>query len=108
MKRHLAKATGAVLIVLAAGTAYFLNSGTAQQPANQAEARLPAPERHAVQMIKEGRLIFRYDTFGDEEFWSDALKLNQAIVGKKLGGAANDGAALRARRVRDRGRRSRA
>ena len=37
-------------------------------------------------MIAEGRRIFRYDTFGDEAFWGDQLKLHQAIVGEKLGG----------------------
>jgi hypothetical protein len=37
-------------------------------------------------MIKEGRQIFRFDTFGDEAFWGDALKLHHAIIGAKLGG----------------------
>src|SRR4030095_7566189 len=38
------------------------------------------------QMIEEGRRIFRFDTFGDEAFWGDTLKLHQAIAGAKLGG----------------------
>ena len=33
-----------------------------------------------------GRQIFRGDTFGDERFWSDTLKLHQAIGGARLGG----------------------
>ncbi len=37
-------------------------------------------------MIEEGRRIFRFDTFGDEAFWGDALKLHQAIAGEKNGG----------------------
>lgn len=37
-------------------------------------------------MLEEGRRIFRYDTFGDEAFWGDTIKLNQAIAGQKLGG----------------------
>ena len=36
---------------------------------------------NANAMIEEGRQTFRYDTFGDEGFWSDALKLHQAIAG---------------------------
>jgi cytochrome c peroxidase len=40
----------------------------------------------AVAMIDEGRNTFRFDTFGDETFWGDALKLHRAIVGGKLGG----------------------
>jgi len=37
-------------------------------------------------MIEQGRRIFRYDTFGDEAYWSDKLKLHQAIQGSKFGG----------------------
>ncbi len=38
------------------------------------------------QMIEEGRQTFRFDTFGDEAFWGDMLKLHQAIEGAGLGG----------------------
>jgi hypothetical protein len=33
-----------------------------------------------------GRHTFRYDTFGDEAFWGDALHLHQSIQGAALGG----------------------
>ena len=33
-----------------------------------------------------GRNTFRFDTFGDEAFWGDALKLHQAIAGAANGG----------------------
>ena len=39
-----------------------------------------------VRMIDEGRRTFRFDTFGDEAFWGDTLRLHQAIEGKKFGG----------------------
>src|SRR5262249_52285356 len=42
--------------------------------------------RHAQAMIDEGRKIFRYDTFGSEAFWGDALQLHKAIAGEKNGG----------------------
>lgn len=38
------------------------------------------------QLIEEGRAIFRFDTFGDEIFWGDALQLHQAIAGEANGG----------------------
>jgi hypothetical protein len=38
------------------------------------------------QMVEEGRQIFRFDTFGDEVFWGDALQLHQAIAGSANGG----------------------
>jgi len=41
---------------------------------------------HAQQMLRQGRETFRFDTFGDEAFWGDTLKLHQAIEGAKLGG----------------------
>jgi hypothetical protein len=40
----------------------------------------------AARMIDEGRRTFRYDTFGDERFWGDTLKLHQAIAGEANGG----------------------
>ena len=42
--------------------------------------------RHAQATIDEGRKIFRYDTFGSEAFWGDALQLHKAIAGEKNGG----------------------
>jgi hypothetical protein len=37
-------------------------------------------------LIAEGKNIFRYDTFGDEEFWSGLLHIDKAILGAKNGG----------------------
>jgi hypothetical protein len=42
--------------------------------------------RHAQTMMDEGRKTFRYDTFGSEAFWGDALQLHKAIAGEKNGG----------------------
>jgi len=36
--------------------------------------------------IERGRNIFRFDTFGDEDFWGGLLRLHEAIKGQKLGG----------------------
>ena len=44
---------------------------------------------NALRMLNEGREIFRFDTFGDEAFWGDTLKLHQAIAGSKLGGVGD-------------------
>jgi Cytochrome c len=41
---------------------------------------------NSARMLIEGRKTFRFDTFGDEAFWGDTLKLHQAIAGEKLGG----------------------
>ena len=41
---------------------------------------------NAKEILKEGKKIFRYDTFGSEEFWGGKLRLHEAILGEKLGG----------------------
>jgi hypothetical protein len=41
---------------------------------------------NATQKVLQGEQIFRFDTFGDEAFWGDTLKLHQAIEGAALGG----------------------
>jgi hypothetical protein len=41
---------------------------------------------HSRDLLEEGRDIFRHDTFGDEAFWGDTLKLHRAIAGAALGG----------------------
>ena len=62
-----------------------------------AAQQAPAPVAHAAgynrqiddnaaRMLKEGRDIFRYDTFGSEDFWGGKLRLHEALAGEKLGG----------------------
>jgi hypothetical protein len=42
-------------------------------------------EDNSERMLKEGREIFRYDTFGSENFWGKT-RLHEAILGEKQGG----------------------
>ena len=37
-------------------------------------------------LVKEGKEIFRFDTYGDEDFWSGLLHIDKAIAGVKNGG----------------------
>src|SRR5689334_16420084 len=41
---------------------------------------------HGKSLISEGKDIFRYDDFGDEDFWSGLLHIDKAIAGDKNGG----------------------
>src|SRR5215203_4457848 len=43
-------------------------------------------ESHAREQLERGREIFRYDTFGSEDFWGGKLRLHEAILGEKQGG----------------------
>jgi hypothetical protein len=37
-------------------------------------------------LLAEGREVFRFETFGDEAWWTDTLQLHKAIEGQKHGG----------------------
>ena len=37
-------------------------------------------------LIEEGKQIFRFDAFGDEDFWSGLLHIDKAIAGSANGG----------------------
>ena len=90
-------ALGAALTLIAPFVLVVLvsrGSATLQAQRPQPFAALPgtydeAVERNEAELMRSGRQIFRFDTFGDERFWSDALKLHQAIAGAKLGGVGN-------------------
>jgi hypothetical protein len=41
---------------------------------------------NANAMLEDGRQIFRFETFGSEAFWGEALQLHKAIAGEKNGG----------------------
>src|SRR6185437_15544344 len=43
-------------------------------------------EANAQQKVAQGRHTFRFDTFGDEDFWGGTLKLHEAIEGSRFGG----------------------
>ncbi|HEY2798699.1 MAG TPA: hypothetical protein VGK26_12475 [Thermoanaerobaculia bacterium] len=45
-----------------------------------------AIKQHALDALEEGRQTFRFDTFGDETFWGDTLRLHEAIEGAARGG----------------------
>lgn len=84
MKRHwqyvLAVPALAALAVAVYGAA---NSNDDEQPATQLDRQI---DKHAQRTLAEGRQIFRFDTFGDQAFWGDTIKLHQAIEGAGFGG----------------------
>ena len=43
-------------------------------------------EANAQQLVQQGQQIFRFDTFGDEDFWSGQLHLHEAVAGVENGG----------------------
>lgn len=43
-------------------------------------------EKNGDTLLADGRQSFRFDTFGDETFWGDQLRLHEAIEGVQNGG----------------------
>src|ERR1051326_748360 len=84
----------ALLAFVTAGLLHFAGRISAQS--DQGANRMGGAQRgdafdsqisgNAQRMMEEGRRIFRFDTFGDEVFWTYTLKLHRAIEGEKLGG----------------------
>jgi hypothetical protein len=45
-----------------------------------------AIKQHSKDLFDKGRAVFRFETFGDEVFWTDQLQLHKAIADEKHGG----------------------
>ena len=92
MKRLIRAGFLAVLGILAYVAGVVAMSGSQASDAGRQAAGGPAKtfddviRKNADRMIEEGRRIFRFDTFGDEAFWGDTLKLHHAIEGERFGG----------------------
>ncbi|HYO15844.1 MAG TPA: hypothetical protein VE685_21805 [Thermoanaerobaculia bacterium] len=70
----------ALMGTAAAGTLLLLTLSPSAPAGERAAAPAPDPIiSHAQQMLDEGRQTFRYDTFGDQVFWSRTLKIHEAL-----------------------------
>jgi mono/diheme cytochrome c family protein len=79
-------------VVLACGAGCSVPiRGVETTPAGQAQ-KLPEPsfdskvERSSASLLSDGRNIFRFETFGSEDFWGAQLQLHRAIVTQRYGG----------------------
>jgi mono/diheme cytochrome c family protein len=68
---------GAASIVFLLATAYA-TSGLA--PATQAEQQGSKSGQKGSHTIRDGQAIFRFDTFGDEQLWTDVLRMHEAVA----------------------------
>jgi hypothetical protein len=82
------KAIGPVVGVSIIGLAMLIGARADESKGH--DKRLSEIDRqvnaHAEQAVENGRQIFRFDTFGSEAFFGDALQLHKAIAGAKNGG----------------------
>lgn len=74
--------------LLLAGGILFNGTVSAITGSGGSDGRNPdaTARKQADKLFREGRQVFRFDTFGDEAFWGGALRLHEAIAGEELGG----------------------
>jgi mono/diheme cytochrome c family protein len=67
---------GAASLVFVLAAAYAVSGFV---PATHAEQTAPKFERDHGPRQKDGQAIFRFDTFGDEQLWTDVLRMHEVI-----------------------------
>ncbi|HKX00088.1 MAG TPA: hypothetical protein VJN43_20270 [Bryobacteraceae bacterium] len=82
MRKHLYISGAAFVILITTAVVLGLRTDKARADSTSQDVAVS----NAVQLVTQGRQTFRFDTFGDQAFWGDALKLHLAIEGAKLGG----------------------
>jgi hypothetical protein len=76
----------AVALVLLGGGMFSLAALSKTPRKSEAPRKADRPTRDARAMFREGRSVFRNETFGDEAFWGDTIQLHRAIEGAANGG----------------------
>lgn len=74
-----------ILVVSVSQLMQCTNSSNGQSQKTEKESADPIMD-NANKMMAEGKQTFRFETFGDEAYWTDALQINKAIAGEKNGG----------------------
>jgi hypothetical protein len=72
----------AAVALIALGTLLFNVSAVSKPRSHELRDAVAGQQR----LFDQGRRVFRFDTFGDQAFWGDALGLHRAIEGTRLGG----------------------
>lgn len=87
MKKHslLLISSGIILFIISMALIQCANpsNGKASVSSKESDDAITA---NANKLLAEGKQTFRFETFGDESYWTDALQLNKAIAGEKNGG----------------------
>lgn len=85
-ERNLVKMVLALLTVAVTLVVLSVKSDAQSGKSGKSTISEQQTDANAERMLEEGKQTFRFDTFGDEAFWSDALQLHRAIAGAANGG----------------------
>jgi len=80
-----------LVIASVAGFSFFLACSKSFEGTENknSSALVGESESSKKALLNDGKQIFRYDAFGDEDFWSGLLHIDKAIEGAKNGGYGN-------------------
>lgn len=79
-------------ILLFIGASVFIQCSTQQEnrqtpdKSGESDDYNQAIRRNADDLMEKGKAVFRFETFGDEIFWTEKLQLHKALVDKEHGG----------------------
>jgi hypothetical protein len=76
MKRYYAVVFSPATICLVLVTIAVLQAKSATQSTSQF---LGSAGANSINLIDQGRQIFRFDTYGDEAFWTEQLQMQKAV-----------------------------
>src|SRR5687768_11447730 len=94
MKMHLSKVTtviSVIILVISAGQltqckTTKVDKRTTVDMSGDPDEFDDAIKENSKELFEKGRAVFRFETFGDEVFWTDQLQLHKAIADSKHGG----------------------
>jgi hypothetical protein len=86
MKQPMPRAGLTVMGIVWVVTVTFAVVSAMQQSKKTQKTIEQDPIKNATTKVEQGRHTFQFDTFGDQAFWGDTLKLHQAIEGASFGG----------------------
>ncbi len=93
MITHLLRATGRPSLLIAASALAFLAASSCSttgnmSPPDQSSSGPVVPEedpnKHELGDARAGKEVFRSETFGNEAFWTDAVRLPQVVMAAKF------------------------
>lgn len=73
-----------ILLAACSLVACCLAAGAAADPPHR-----PSAFKSSESLVARGQAAFRYDNFGNQDFWGEALGLHRAIAGKANGGVGD-------------------
>jgi mono/diheme cytochrome c family protein len=80
LRARLHVATLAVIAVLGAAASGCGATGATSEGSQPPTAGAPAREEPpSAALVEEGKRVFRFETFGDEQLWTDKLRLNEVV-----------------------------